>query len=459
MREIFSHVDYSRNRQHSYNAKTYNLDRVRALAHLMGNPQEQFSSLHIAGSKGKGSTSAMTESILRAAGYHTGLYTSPHLHTFRERMRIDGGLISHQRLVQLWRQAKPMVKLVPTVTTFEIITVLAFMHFAESAVDWAVIEVGLGGRLDATNVITPAACAITSLSLEHTNLLGDNIIDIAAEKAGIIKPGVPVITGPQPDAALEVIRHQARAMAAPLTLVGQDWRWKIREQTPKGLRLDIYGPSIALEDVRIPLTGAHQAINATVAVALAHSVSAERTPISEEDIRAGLANAYWPGRLETLSQAPGIILDSAHNRDSATRLKNALHTFPHRNLILIFGVSEDKDIDGMLSVLGAEANTIIVTRSFHPRAANPVHLAEVAREKFPQKEIIFSEDAAPALAYALRLAQPDDLILATGSIFVVAAIREAYLARNPRALPPHDWAHFAEPIDGEFTPMLSQKKS
>ncbi len=458
LREIFAHVDYSRNRQHPYNAETYNLHRMRELVRRMGDPQDAFPSLHIAGSKGKGSTSAMTTAILQAAGYRTGLYTSPHLHTFRERLRIDGRLIARERLVALWEEARPVVESLPGTTTFEIITLLAFMHFARPPVDWAVLEVGLGGRLDATNVIAPAACAITALSLEHTDLLGDNIADIASEKAGVIKPGAPVVTGPQPPAAMEVIRRTAREVGAPLIRVGEDWRWDIREQTPAGLRLDIYGPDSTITDVEIPLTGAHQAINATVAVALVSALKPRGVSLTPQIIRSGLAHTFWPGRLEALSQQPAIVLDSAHNRDSATRLKNTLTTFGRRRVILLFGVSKDKDIAGMLKILGNEAWAIVLTRSFHPRAADPAQLYSAAREIFPHKEIIVTTDAATALDRALALASPDDLILVTGSIFVVAAIREAWAALHPQAFPPDDWVHFSEPIDGQFTPMLPKEK-
>ncbi len=456
LREIFAHVDYSRNRQHPYNAETYNLDRMWELTRRMGYPQRRFPSLHIAGSKGKGSTSAMSTAILQAAGYRTGLYTSPHLHTFRERMRIDGHLISREELTALWESAHPVVTLLPGTTTFEIITLLAFMHFARAPVDWAVVEVGLGGRLDATNVISPAACAITALSLEHTDLLGNLITDIAAEKAGIIKPETPVVTGPQAPAAMAVISRTAHQLDAPLIRVGEDWRWRIREQSPEGLRLDIYGPDSALADLFIPLTGAHQAINATVAIAMLDALKSQGVHIPEDAIRQGLADVYWPGRLEILTRNPLILLDSAHTSDSAARLNSALSIFPHRRLILLFGVSGDKDLLGILKALGDEADAIVFTRSFHPRAADPADLAATARTLFPDKEIIATPDAASGLEQALSLAGPDDLVLATGSIFVVAGVREAWIARQPGALPPDDWVHFAEPIDGQFTPILPQ---
>ncbi|RUA17539.1 MAG: bifunctional folylpolyglutamate synthase/dihydrofolate synthase [Clostridia bacterium] len=457
LREIFLHVDYSRNRQHPYNAETYNLDRMRELVRRMGLPQTTFASVHIAGSKGKGSTSAMTEAILRTAGYRTGLYTSPHLHTFRERMRIDGALIPRQRLVALWKKVKPVVESMTGATTFEIITLLAFMHFSEPPVDWAVIEVGLGGSLDATNVILPAACAITSLSLEHTDLLGDTIAAIAAEKAGIIKPDVPVITGPQTPVALSVIQRVAKEVGAPLVRLGVEWRWRLREQRPDGLLLDIFGPDSTITDVSVPLTGAHQAINATLAVALASSIADPAYPLSPATIRRGLAHTYWPGRLEQFGQQPRIVLDSAHNRESATRLKDALKIFPHQRLFLLFGASSDKDIDGMLDILGFGAAEIILTRSFHPRAADVPTMARIARKRFPRKMIHLTEDVAPALSLALSRAHPDDLILVAGSIFVVAAAREAWRDFHPSAFSPDDWVYTPEPIDGQFTPMLPRK--
>ncbi len=454
LREIYAHVDYSRNRQHSYNAETYNLDRMRTLVMRLGNPQDAFPSIHIAGSKGKGSTSAMTMAILRAAGYRVGLYTSPHLHTFRERMRINGQLIPRERLVALWDEIKPVVDALPGTTTFEIITAMAWMHFAQPPVDWGVIEVGLGGRLDATNVMTPQVCAITALSLEHTDLLGDSLVAIAAEKAGIIKPDVPVVTGPQPPEAMAVIEEAAAKAGAPQVRVGEDWRWVIRSQSSEGLWLDIYGPDSTIKEVYIPLTGEHQALNATIAVALVHT-ALQDTPPTADVVRQGLATTYWPGRLETLAHRPTILLDSAHNRDSAARLTRALRLYPHKRLILLFGASADKDISGMLEVLGERADVVILTRSFHPRAASPKRLLAIAHDLHMQEPVYVTEDVAPGLELAISLADDDTLILVSGSIFVVAAAREAWLAMHPHALPQDDWAHFAEPIDGEFTPMLS----
>lgn len=454
--DIFSHVDYSRTRQIPYNASTYNLERMRDLCARLGNPQDCCPSVHIAGSKGKGSTAAMTASVLESAGYRTGLYTSPHLHTFRERMRIDGQLISQERLIALWEQLRPHAKALNETTTFEIITALAFMDFAEADVDWAVLEVGLGGRLDATNVVQSQACAITSLSHEHTDLLGHTLSLIAFEKAGIIKSGAPVVVGPQVPEAMAVIEDVANEVGARLWRVDEDWRYDILQSTDQGLILDIDGPDVHFDDLHIPLIGDHQAANATVAVALIHALRNSDVFISEDAIRQGLAKTYWPGRLERLSRNPLVILDSAHNHQSAERLQKALELFPHRRLILLFGASADKDIEGMLDVLARDADVIIVTRSFHPRAADAERLAQMAQTITPNTPVHITDDALPALQLADSLAQPDDLILITGSIFVVAAARESWLTLHPETFSPDDWVYRSEPIDGEFTPMLER---
>ncbi len=464
--EIFEHVDYSRSRQIPYNASTYNLDRMRELCEHLGNPQDQYPSLHIAGSKGKGSTAAMTTAILQAAGYCTGLYTSPHLHSFRERMRIDGELITQEQLIELWSHVRPVVRSLERTTTFEIITALAFMHFSRSHVSWAVMEVGLGGRLDATNVIQSQACAITSLSYDHTDLLGHTLSLIAFEKAGIIKYGNPVVVGPQAPEAISVIEDVAEQTGAKLWHVGDarehqnglkkapDWRWILHKADSSGLWLDIAGPDVKINDIAVPLMGYHQAANATVAVALVHTLRQSGIEIPVAAMRDGLAQTYWPGRLERLNEEPLIIVDSAHNGQSAERLEHSLQLFNYKRLILIFGASADKDIQGMLAVLAPQAAAILVTRSFHPRAAEPEQLAELAREIAPDVPVHVFDDAIPALELATSWADKEDLILVTGSIFVVAAAREAWRDISPGSLPPKDWAYQAEPIDGEFAPML-----
>ncbi len=447
---IHSYVDYSRTRQIPYNTSTYNLDRMRALCGLLDNPQDRFPSLHIAGSKGKGSTAAMTAAILQAAGYRTGLYTSPHLHSFRERLRINGTLISQDDLVSLWEEIRPLVESLHRTTTFEIITALAFLYFSRPPVDWAVLEVGLGGRLDATNVVHPRACAITPLSYEHTDLLGHTLSLIAFEKAGIIKPEVPVVVGPQAPEAMSVIESVAAETGVQLWRVDNSdeahWRWIVHEATPTGVRFDIMGPTDVYKDLWVPLAGRHQAANAAVAVALLHALESAPPPAA---VRQGLARAYWPGRLESISLQPHIVVDSAHNRHSAEQMQLALALFPYRRLILLFGASADKDIHGMLEVLGPEAATVIVTRSFHPRASDPNELGDLARSVLPDTPVHVTFGVPEALKLASDLAGPDDLVLVTGSIFVVADVRESWNALHPEAFPPDDWVHVAEPITGD----------
>ncbi len=454
---IYRYIDYSRTRQAPpYSAEAYNLERMTALCARLGNPQDSLQVVHIAGSKGKGSTAAMTAAILQAAGFRTGLYTSPHLHSFRERIRLDGQLIPQDRLVDLWAQIRPQAEALHQTTAFEIITALAFLYFQQEQVEWAVIEVGLGGRLDATNVVWPRVCAITPISFEHTELLGDTLSLIAAEKAGIIKPGAPVVCGPQAPEALAVIVRRADEQGAPLATVDAvhgDWRWTVQSAAADGLLLDISGPDADFRQLRVGLTGRHQAANATVAVALAHELGRQGEKVGEAAIRQGLTTVHWPGRLERLSQNPYLVVDSAHNRHSAEQIEAALALFPHDRLLIIFGASADKDIKGMLEVLGPHAAVIIITRSYHPRAADPRLLADLASQTLPDLPVRLTDSAHEALELAVALHQPGDLILGVGSIFVVADLRAAWSERHPEAFPADDWVHFAEPIDGSFTPM------
>ncbi len=454
---IYRYVDYSRTRQAPpYSADSYNLERMAALCARLGNPQDSLQAVHIAGSKGKGSTAAMMAAILQAGGFRTGLYTSPHLHSFRERIRVDGNLIPQARLVDLWEQIRSHAEALTQTTAFEIITALAFLYFQQEQVDWAVIEVGLGGRLDATNVIWPRACAITPLSLEHTELLGDTVSLIAAEKAGIIKPGAPVVSGPQQPEAIEVIARTAAQVGSRLVTVDAeagDWRWAIRSATAEGLLVDISGPNTSFSSTHVGLAGLHQASNAVVAVAVAEELRLQGVTLTDDAIRQGLAAAYWPGRLERLSREPLIVVDSAHNRHSAEQIETALSLFPHDRLFLIFGASADKDIQGMLEVLGPHANGIIITRSYHPRAADPDTVAELARRTLPGVPIHITQSAQPALELATTQAATHDLILGVGSIFVVADLRAAWCELHPEAFRADDWVHFSEPIDGSFTPM------
>jgi dihydrofolate synthase/folylpolyglutamate synthase len=452
---IFNYVDYERRRSVPYTETAWDLARARRVLHALGNPHLDLRYVHIAGSKGKGSTAANVDSILRASGLRTGFYSSPHLHTFRERIRIDGRLIAQDDVVRLLEQCKPAIEAVPGITTFEIMTVLALLHFAQQQVDWVVLEVGLGGRLDATNVVTPAVSVITPISLEHTALLGDTLGKIAREKAGIIKPGVPVVIAPQQAEALAVFEEVAAAQRARLVLAGRDWTWQSLADRVAGQVFSVTSaaspwPLDELTDLHTPLLGAHQLANATTAIAACAELASQGAPITAASLRRGLAGVVWPGRLEVLAAPPPsrqtLVLDSAHNDASARLLRAALaRYFPGQPLILVVGVSNDKDAAGILAELLPGAHAAILTRSRHPRAADPLELAPLAGHYLPAHRISLAGSVIDALVQALHQASPEAVICLTGSLFVAGEGREAWLALHPGFFPPGDWTYAAEP--------------
>jgi dihydrofolate synthase/folylpolyglutamate synthase len=375
LRYLYGLVDYEKRRIERYTAREFKIERVMTLLERLGDPHRTYPTLHIAGTKGKGSVSAMMAQIAESAGLRTGLYVSPHLHTYRERMQIDGVPISRTAMADLVEALQPTVEAIAGLTTFEVTTAIAFQYFKEQQVDLAVMEVGLGGRLDATNVITPEVSIITSLSLDHTYLLGDTLAEIAYEKAGIIKPGVPVVTAPQDEEALAVLKQIAAERDAPLTVVGQDLTWQPVSRTLTGQQMEIiHGPgadaNAAFDGTYdVALLGDFQQENAAVAVAAAsvlwRSGHLWATP---EHVREGLASVSWPGRMEILNHEPRILVDCAHNPYSAETLADSLRTwFPDTRWILIYGASNDKDISGMLKALLPLSEHVIVTRSYHPR--------------------------------------------------------------------------------------------
>ncbi|RLC82837.1 MAG: bifunctional folylpolyglutamate synthase/dihydrofolate synthase [Chloroflexi bacterium] len=435
---IYSFTDYEKLKGYHYTPQDFNLNRVEQLLTLLGNPHKAFPSVHIAGTKGKGSTAAMIESILRAAGYRTGLYISPHLHTFRERIRIGGELISEEDVVAGIESIRPMAEKTPGLTTFEIITSLAFHLFAREQVDIAVVEVGLGGRLDATNVITPLAAVITSLSFDHTYLLGNTLASIAKEKAGIIKEGIPVVSAPQKPEALAVIEEVCQEKGAPLVLVGRDWSWRVLTINLEGQEFEVLRDSIVIyRRLWIPLLGRHQFINATVAVACINELCNQGLGIPDKAVKEGLRQVRWPGRLEILQKRPFFVVDGAHNVDSANRLAEALQElFTWRRCILIFGASSDKDIPGMLRELLPLADEVLFASAHHPRATPPEKLAEEAKGLGYQS--ISVGNVREAVQKALAEAGPEDLICATGSLFLVAEAREAWAALTGHRMPQKD---------------------
>ncbi len=457
LRYLYGLVDYEKRRIERYSPREFKLERVATLLEKLGNPHRRYPTVHIAGTKGKGSVSAMMAACAQAAGKRTGLYTSPHLHTFRERMQIDREPISRRELAALVEEVRPVVETVPGVTTFEVTTAIAFLYFARHEIEVGVIEVGLGGRLDATNVITPEISIITSLSLDHTYLLGNTLADIAREKGGIIKPGVPVVTAPQRGEAAEVLARIARERQAPLVAVGEAWTWTPGRRSLDGQTLTVRragGPSPFEGTYHLALLGDFQQENATVAVAAAATLYERGHAWASPDaIRAALRDVRWPGRLEVLSRRhPLLVVDCAHNPYSAQKLVETLRTwFPNRRWVLVYGASADKDIAGMLRRLFPISEHIIVTRSYHPRAETPYALADLCADLGRGAEI--AVDPGRALEQACRHLKPGLGILATGSIFLVADVREVWGRRASLNLPLGDWVDEPwEPTDAPAPP-------
>ena len=427
---IYSFVDFSRTRQENLAPENFDLGRVHELMALLGDPHKAYPSIHVAGSKGKGSVSAFCASVLYAAGYRVGLYTSPHMQEFTERIQVNQQQISADELTALVEDIKPAVAAVARITTFEIITGLAFMHFARQKVDIAVFEVGLGGRLDATNVITPLVSVITSLSLEHTSILGSTLAEIAGEKAGIIKENIPVIVAPQTQEAIDVIQAIAAQKISALIRVGNDYQFAALSHSLEGQSFKIWSDddkhAIALE---IVLLGGHQIENATVAYAALQALGEHGFEITLEANQHGFANTRWPGRFEILNRDPLLVVDSAHNQASCQKLRQAVDEyFPDIPIVLVFGCSEDKDAAGMLAELALRADHIIATRSTHPRAMSPELIVELAEPLGrPTTLAPLIEEAIDA---ALGLVEPGGLILITGSVFVAGAGRAAWEVRQ-----------------------------
>jgi dihydrofolate synthase / folylpolyglutamate synthase len=441
---LYQYVDYSLVRNLRYSPEKFDLTRMYDFVHALGNPEQSYPILHVAGTKGKGSVAALCASALQAAGYRVGLYTSPHLTDYAERMQINGQPIAHQELVTIVEDTKSKIESIPELTTFEITTALAFYYFHLQGVDAAVIEVGLGGRLDPTNVVTPLVSVITSISYDHTLILGDTLSQIAREKAGIIKPGVPVVVAPQKDEALKVIEQVAEQQNTPLELIGRDYLFAPLSHSLENQTLFVWSPSeqSALDAyietggqqeweptrLTIPLLGHHQVENAATAYAALQTARKQGITLHEEEIREGFRSVRWPGRFEVVQRYPPVIIDSAHNRDSALKLRLALDDyFPGQPVVLIFGASEEKDIHGMFSELLPRVAQVVATKSIHPRAVDPEKLVEMAHQ-FGRPAVV-TDSVESALEEALRLAEKEAVVLVAGSIFVAAGIRDAWNER------------------------------
>ncbi|MFC1902815.1 bifunctional folylpolyglutamate synthase/dihydrofolate synthase [Chloroflexota bacterium] len=427
---IYSYIDYEVAARPVYSPENYDLRRMDELLARLGNPHLKAKSVHIAGTKGKGSVAAMMASVLKTSGYVTGLYTSPHLSFLNERIRVDDRLISDDELVSLVEKLKPDIEAVDQkatyghLTTFEVMTAIAFDYFTVKGAEFQVLEVGLGGRLDATNVIQPEVCVITSISYDHTEVLGESLAEIAAQKAGIIKPGSIVIVSPQLDEAKKIVEDACYERGARLVRVGSDVAWHSLRYDSDRQQFRVNG-RLGSYRISMPLLGRFQLENAAVAVAALEVLVEKGFSISPDSIVDGLERVKWQGRFQILSHNPLLVVDGAHNPDSAHKLMESLEQYlDFDRAILVIGTSFDKNIAGIVSELSPFFDKVIVTRSRHPRAAEQLTVVDEFARHGVAVQVV--DDVPSALSVSLALAGERDLICVTGSLFVAAeAIEQA----------------------------------
>lgn len=437
--QLLTLVDHERNLVTGPRQKAiYDLTRMEALLGRLGSPQNQVPAVHIAGTKGKGSTAALCDAALHAAGLSTGFYSSPHLHTFRERIRRNSEPISQGGFAALVEGLWPFheeFKRDPAIgplTLFEFLTGMAFQCFAENRTDVQIVEVGLGGKLDATNALDAGVCVITSISLDHMAILGDTIGEIAADKAGIIKPGSTVVIAPQTPEALSPILAACQEKEAAPILVGRDVTWEEGRSGADGQRFKVRGRNGEYE-LYMPLLGAHQLENAASAVAALEALGSQGIDVPAKAMEVGFEKVSWPCRMEILSRSPLLVADGAHNVYSVESLLTSLPDYlEYDRLILVAGFSRDKNVEAMARALGEKADIIVATASRHPRSMQAVEVADL----FPEsgKPVLVSTPAE-ALGIAMEIAEEKDLVLATGSLFLAAEIREVALGIEPEIYP------------------------
>ena len=406
------------------------LDRIKFICKELGEPQKSYKTIHVGGTNGKGSVCRFLQSILTKSGYKTGVYTSPHLQRFSERFIIDDKEISDSDIVILVKKIKPIVdKMIiegSTPTFFEIISAMAFLYFKEKKVDFAVIEVGLGGRFDATNIVEPLLSVITNVTLEHQDILGNKIEDIAFEKAGIIKNKIPVITASK-DCALDVIKKVAGEKEAPIYIIDIDSWKKIKGEVD--LQEFFINGSLKEYNVKTSLLGEHQGENIALTIAAIEKLQMKGVYITDEAIVEGIEKAKNPGRMEIVSFDPLIILDGAHNIAGVTLLKKTLkNDFCYDKLILVLGILSDKNVKEMLEIIAPIGDFIVTTKSKNKRAAEPTKLKEIIEKLNFKNQVVLKNKVHEAVKYAKSIAKIDDLICVTGSLFTVGEARD-YLVK------------------------------
>jgi dihydrofolate synthase/folylpolyglutamate synthase len=406
----------------------FGLENISRLLQVLGDPHLELPVIHVGGTNGKGSVSAMMAFILQEAGYRVGLYTSPHLVSFTERIQINGCQISRDDVAQLTDLLRTRVdenNIPPQFTFFDFTTAIALYYFFLHKVDVAILEVGLGGRLDSTNIVQPLVTVITTIDEDHVQILGDRVEDIAREKAGIVKQGAPLISGVNQPEVIAILEEVCRAKGVPLRLMGRDF-WGERTAP---CTLNFHGRRWRWEDIQLGVAGLYQIANATVALGTLEALEELGYRIGKGAIYQGLAKVQWPGRLELVHHAPQILLDGAHNPAAARSLKASLQEeFDYRGLSMVMGIMADKEVSAIVAVLAPLADLFIATRPHNPRAMAPQRIAEIARNYCREVKVI--DDVGEGVDYARGRAQEDDLIVITGSLFTVGEARGHLVSRE-----------------------------
>jgi len=437
LRFLGTFTDYERMSRVGYNHTTFNLTRMQKLLASVNRPHREFRSIHIAGTKGKGSTATMLAHMLRGCGFNVGLYTSPHLVDMRERIVVNDEMISQADFVRLLNELVPTLRAMPTTnraTFFEIITSIAFMYFAEKKVDFAVIETGLGGRLDSTNVIKPEVCAITTIALDHIHQLGNTVEKIAVEKAGIFKTGVPVVSVPQTPEVRSVLMKTAKSVKAPLKFTGDeiDFSYRFESSRVAGphTRICLNTPRSRFEHLAVPLPGEHQAINCGLALAVVDALRERGFEIQDNGVLEGLNRTKLSGRMELICQDPRILIDGAHNPTSMEALIKTIgqHVI-YDSMVVIFGCAADKDVDGMMDQIALGADKVIFTKNGSIRSADPEELA-LRFEERTGRMAQWASDVGEAIRTAASVATRGDLICITGSFYLAGEAKKHLIDRG-----------------------------
>ncbi len=444
---LFDRINYERLPAGSYVTSDFKLQRMEKLLDRLGNPQLEIPVIHIAGTKGKGTTATLTAQLLKSAGLKIGLFTSPHIHRFEERMTVNGNMPTVPELERILSQLRPVLSnweadtSHSTPTFFEVCTAMAWLLFRDQQVDAAVLEVGLGGRLDATNVCHPQVCVITSISRDHMHLLGNDLASIAKEKAGIIKPGIPVISGVSAPEARDVVRAVSSAMSCELIEVDREIHIEYCQRVAMSAtnplmreRVTIAAPHGRYEEVLLPVPGSHHARNAALALVAVETFLRRQPALARHPFEASaIASACLPLRGEVVGTAPLILIDGAHNEASLQSVLDILTPIPIERRRLIFGVSRDKDARSMLRLLNGGFSQIVLTAyQSNPRALPVSELAELAAEELSSSPWTMADDPESALAAVKSLSDAQDVICVTGSIFLGAEVREIILKRETR---------------------------